>query len=294
MDELRGAVALLTGASRGIGPVVAEALAREGTHLALVARDGPALEALASRLRARGARAVALPADLGVAGARAAVVARAEEALGPIALLVNGAAIESGGPFGGLDLATVAATVEVNLVAPMHLTALVLPGMLRRGRGHVVNVASLGGKEGVPFEAVYCGTKAGLVEWTAALRCELRGSGVSLSAICPGFVTGEGMFARSGIPPPALLGSCTPEEVAAAVVRAVRRDAAEIIVNSLPVKPLLALGALSSRAGAWILDRLGIFDFQRRRLGGATPSGPAGRSPDEADGPPARAAGGLR
>ena len=278
MDDLRNAVALVTGASRGIGTHVARALAREGVHLALAARDGAALEEVAASLRATGVRAVALAADLGRTEDRVALVQRAEAALGSIEILVNGAGVESEGPFATLDARTIAATVEVNLTAPMHLARVVVPGMLQRRRGHVVNLASLGGKKGAPYDAVYCGTKAGMIEWTAALRSELAGTGVSLSAICPGFVTGEGMFAKFGIAPPLLLGSCTPEQVAAAVVRAIRRDVPEIIVNSVPVRPLLALGALSPRAGLWILNRMGIVAFQRRKVG-AAPARPGGPAP---------------
>jgi short-subunit dehydrogenase len=141
--------------------------------------------------------------------------------------------------------------------------------MLARRRGHVVNVASFGGKKGAPFEAVYSATKAGLIEWTSALRSELESTGVCFSAICPGYVTGEGMFAKFGVSAPRTIGSCTPEQVAAAVVDAIRRDRPEVIVNSMPVRPLLALNALSPRLGLWLLEAMGITAFQRRKVGGA-------------------------
>ncbi|HET8542802.1 MAG TPA: SDR family NAD(P)-dependent oxidoreductase [Anaeromyxobacter sp.] len=267
MDHLKGAVALVTGASRGIGPHLVRALAAEGADVALAARDGAALENVAAAARASGVRAEAVAADLGRAAERSRLVRAAEAALGPIDVLVNNAGVESEGPFATLDPEVVAATVEVNFTAPVHLARLVVPGMIARRRGHVVNMASLGGKQGAPYSAVYCGTKAALVEWTSALRSELAGTGVSLSAICPGYVTGEGMFARFGIPPPRLLGSCTPEQVAAAVMRALRDDVPEIVVNSMPVRPLLAVAALFPRARGWFLERLGIVEFQRRKAG---------------------------
>jgi short-subunit dehydrogenase len=279
MLDLRSAVALVTGASRGIGPHVAEALAREGVHVALVARDGAGLEQVAARMRAAGVRAVSIPADLRRPEERAGLVARAEATLGPIDLLVNGAAVESTGPFPDLDPAVLAATVELNLTAPMQLAQAVLPGMLRRRRGHVVNLASLAGKKGIPYGAVYSATKAGLIEWTGALRSELAGTGVSLSVVCPGFVTGEGMFARSGVPAPALLGSCTPDQVAAAVVRAIRRDLPEVLVNSVPVRPFMALIALSPRAGPWVLRRMGVVALQRRRLAAEAEAAAPERAP---------------
>ncbi|MBI4270760.1 MAG: SDR family NAD(P)-dependent oxidoreductase [Candidatus Rokubacteria bacterium] len=265
--ELRGAVTILTGASRGIGPHIARALAREGAHLALSARDAEALERVAAEIRGLGARAVALPADVGRATDRARLVREAERALGPVDLLVNNAAIENEGPFTRLDTAAITTTIATNLDAPIQLTRLVLDGMLGRRRGHVVNVASLAGKKGVPYAAVYAGTKAGLIEWSGALRLELRGTGVSLSSICPGFVTGEGMFARSGLAPSPMIGSCTPQEVAAAVVRAVRRDEPEVFVNSRPMRPLLVVAAVAPRIAERLMRAIGLVDLQRRRTG---------------------------
>jgi short-subunit dehydrogenase len=267
--DLRNSIALLTGASRGIGPHIARALVREGAHVAVAARSLPVLEAVAADLRSSGARVVALDVDVGQPEACASLVARAEEALGPIDLLVNNAGVETEGQFLSLDPEAIIGTVAVNLTGAILLARHALPGMLARGRGHVVNVASLGGKKGAPFEAVYCATKAGLIEWTSALRLELEGTGVSFSAICPGYVTGEGMFAKFGVSAPRTIGSCTPEQVAAAVVDAVLRDLPEVIVNSMPVRPLLALNALSPRLGRWLLQAMGITAFQRRKVGGA-------------------------
>jgi short-subunit dehydrogenase len=260
-------VALLTGASRGIGSHVARALAREGVDLVLVARSLPALEPVTAEVRALGVRAVPLAADVGVAGSCATLLARAEAALGPVDLLVNNAGLETEGAFLSLGPEAILETVAVNLVGPLLLARQALPGMLARRRGHVVNLASLGGKKGAAYDAVYCATKAALIEWTGAMRLELHGTGVSLSAICPGYVTGEGMFAKFGVPPPRTVGSCTPEEVAAAVVDAVQRDRPEVIVNSIPMRPLLALNTLSPRTGAWITRILGVTAFQRKKVG---------------------------
>jgi len=268
MKELRGAVALLTGASRGIGPHIARALAKEGVHLALAARSLPELEAVAAEMRSLGVRAVALTADVGRPEACGQLGAAATAALGPIDLLVNNAGIETEGPFLSLGADAILGTVATNLSGALLLAREVLPGMLTRRRGHVVNVASIAGKKGAPFDAVYSATKAGLVEWTSAMRLELEGTGVSLSAICPGLVTGEGMFARFGQAPPRALGSCTPQEVASAVVDAIQQDLPEVIVNSSPLRPLLALAALSPRMGERILHLLGIPEFQRKKAGG--------------------------
>ncbi len=267
MKDLRGAVALLTGASRGIGPHIARALARQGVDLALVARSRPDLERVATEIRALGVRAAVVPADVGNPGACERIVASVEEALGPVDLLVNDAGLETVGAFVSLPTEAILETVAVNLVAAMLLSRAVLPGMVARRRGHVVNVGSIAGKKGAPYEALYSATKAGLIEWTGAMRLELDGTGVSLSVICPGLVTGEGMFARFGIPAHRTIGSCTPHQVADAVVDAIRRDRPEVIVNSVPLRPLLAIAALSPRLGAWLPKALGVTAFQRRKVG---------------------------
>jgi short-subunit dehydrogenase len=266
--ELTGTTALLTGASRGIGPYIARALATAGVRtLGLVARDRTALARLADDLAARGVRAVSLAADLADPAARTDLAARAADRLGPLDLLVNNAGVENEGPFLRLDAATIAETIAVNLAAPIHLTRLLLPAMVERRRGFVVNLASLGGKKAPAYDAVYGGTKAGLIEWTLGLRAELRGTGVSLGVVCPGYVTGEGMFAKFQLAPPVLLGSCTPEEVAGAVVRTVRREDPEVFVNSRPIRPLLALAALSPRLTERMVEALGITAFQRKKVG---------------------------
>jgi short-subunit dehydrogenase len=137
--------------------------------------------------------------------------------------------------------------------------------MLERRRGHIVNIASLAGRKAPPYDAVYGGTKAAIVEWTNALRIELRGTGVGLSTVSPGYVRDEGMFSRFGLAPPALLGSCTSRQVAAGVLKAIERDRAEVLVNSLPVRPFLALYALAPGVFDWLLTAAGVTRLQRRK-----------------------------
>jgi short-subunit dehydrogenase len=184
---------------------------------------------------------------------------------GPIDVLVNNAAVEPVVAFAEESENRIAETIELNVIAPMHLTRLVLPGMLERRRGRVVNIASGAGKKAFPFSAVYGGTKAALIEWTSALGIELEGTGVRTAAVCPGYVTGEGMFARHGLRPLRLLGSATPAQVAAAVVRVLRTGEPELIVNSMPVRPLLAIYQLVPRIAAPVLGWLGVTALQRRR-----------------------------
>lgn len=145
MKSLRGKVALVTGASGGIGTVIARALAAEGVHVAVSGRREDVLDQLAQELREMGVEAAAVPADLGDLSQIAVVVERTEGALGPIDLLVNNAGIENTASFVQLTPDELTAMVDLNLTAPMLLTHRVLPAMLSRGAGHVVFVSSLAG-----------------------------------------------------------------------------------------------------------------------------------------------------
>jgi short-subunit dehydrogenase len=268
MKHIRNANALVTGSSRGLGPYMARALAANGANVAVTARTSEPLEDLAESLRKYDVQSAALPADVSLATDRVTLVNRATSALGGIDILVNNAGIESEGAFLEIDNTTIEQTVEVNLTAPMHLARLVLPQMVEAGHGHIVSVSSVGGKRGAPYDAVYCGTKAGLIQWSNALRLELKGTGVGVSVICPGYVTSVGMFAKFGIDPPMTLGSCTPEQVAKSLVRVIAHNRPELIVNSRPVRPLLGLGELFPRIADWMVGALGITKFQRRKVEG--------------------------
>jgi short-subunit dehydrogenase len=268
MQTLRGTHAILTGATGGLGQPIAHALAAAGVHLVVTARRRGPLEELCAALREHEVRAIAIPADLNDEGDCERLVERAGAEFHEIDILVNNAGIESEGAFADLDPEQLALTVQTNVTAPMHLARLVVPGMIRRGRGHIVNMSSIGGKRGVAYDAVYCGTKAALLEWSNGLRLELQEKGVGVSAVCPGYVTGAGMFAKFGVRPPKAIGSCTPQQVARATVRVIKRNRPEVIVNSLPLRPLLSLAALSPRLAGRMISALGVTEFQRRKIGG--------------------------
>lgn len=267
MKNLRGANILLTGAAGGIGRHIARALAGNSANLALSGRNVEALEQLAGETRALGVSVVIVPADLAEPDAARSLPARAEQELGPLDVVVNNAGIELTSAFTLLDTAELETMTTVNLLAPMAITHAVLPGMLERGRGHVVQMASLAGKSGPPFSEPYAATKAGLVGLTESLRAEYAGSPVGFSVVCPGFVADEGMYARAkerGVTGSRLMGESRPEAVARAVVTAIRRDAPELIVNPTPVRPLLAFRELSPRAGEALALRSRVGDVFRR------------------------------
>ncbi len=267
MEQLKGMVALVTGGSRGIGPIVAEALAMRGASIVLAARSKSGLDDVATRLAELGTKALAMPTDLRQSAQREKLVADVLREFGKIDVLVNNAGLETGGAYAELSWPSIQETVEVNLVAPMALTHLVLPEMLERKAGHIVNIASIAAKSGAPYAAAYSGTKAGLAEWTRALRLELADTGVHFSTIFPGYVREVGMFAKFGVQSPWIVGSCAPSQVARAVVHAIEKGGVERIVNSRPVRYSFMLNELSPMVGDWLMCISGVVDFQRRKVG---------------------------
>lgn len=246
--ELQGRTAIVTGASRGIGPYVARALARRRMNVVLAARSTADLEATAVSVRALGAEAAVVTCDVALAGEREKLIEAALAAFGAVDVLVNNAGIETIGAYEREPLEEIERVIAVNLAAPMLLSRLVLPGMVERGSGHIVNMASLAGKAGTPYSGPYSATKGALILFTESLRHEFRKHGVSASAVCPGFVSDAGMYedmARSsGVRASKLLGTSTPAQVAAAVVRCIEHDRPEAIVNPGPMRPLFAIGEL--------------------------------------------------
>ncbi|HSE06630.1 MAG TPA: SDR family NAD(P)-dependent oxidoreductase [Methylomirabilota bacterium] len=238
--ELAGKRALLTGATGGLGRAIAGALADRGTTLVLSARNEDALRELAESLP--GEHRVA-PADLAEEGA---AVLLAEDA-GEVDCLVANAGLPGTGTIESYSPEELTRALRVNLEAPMMLARELAPGMSERGEGHLVFVASLAGKSPSPRTAIYCGTKFGLRGFALSLRADLARSGVGVSLVVPGFIREAGMFADSGARPPPGLGTATPEQVAAAVVRAIERDKMEVAVAPLRQRALAHLGLASPR-----------------------------------------------
>jgi short-subunit dehydrogenase len=193
-------VALVTGASAGIGTELARLLAADH-NLVLVARRGDILRALAEEFKPRGAVCHVIPADLADPGAPRAVFDAVAAAGLTVDVLVNNAGFGDLGPFAQADLAKMLRMIQVNVAALTELTGLFLPGMLARKRGRILNVGSVAGFQPGPLMAVYYATKAYVNSFSEALHSDLRGSGVTVTALCPGPVATEfaqvaGMEAR--------------------------------------------------------------------------------------------------
>jgi short-subunit dehydrogenase len=184
--QLAGRVVLVTGASSGIGEATALLCAQHGAALALGARRGDRLDAVAQRCRAAGAvdvhRGVV---DLSVTGAAQAFTATAEAALGPVDVLVNNAGSGWTGRFVEMDEADMERIVETNLVGTMRMTRAVLPGMLARESGTIVMVASVVAITPLPYSSVYCASKQAMVGFAQALRAELAGTLVKIGLVYP-------------------------------------------------------------------------------------------------------------
>jgi uncharacterized protein len=179
--------ALVTGASSGIGLELVHELARRHTDLVLVARSQDTLERTAEDLRHDHGRDVeVLASDLTDPAAREAVEARLRDRDRPVDLLVNNAGVGQVGPFADLDVEVAERIVTLNVVAPLRLVHAALP-VLAEQRGAVLNVSSLGGNQPVPRMATYAATKAFLTSWGESLFEELRGTGVTVTTLAPGF-----------------------------------------------------------------------------------------------------------
>lgn len=258
MSVIAGRNALVTGASYGIGPTIARMLAVRGARVALVARSAEPLERLAREIQGSGGRALAIPADLRDVSSRDEVVRRAESELGPIDILINNAGVHHVGRLHVRSAEQIDAVMETNLLAAIALTRSVLPGMLERRVGHVIQVASLAGKVGLPYASVYAAAKHGVVGFTHALQAELKGTGVRASVVCPGFISEDGMWARLGRRVHPAFGLSHPERVARAVLTAISRNRVEILVNPLPVRPVIALWALWPGLATGVFGLLGV------------------------------------
>ena len=231
--QIAGANVILTGASRGIGRVMATVLAGREARLALAARSEESLREVCTAIESQGGTAVAIACDIASEDDRRELVRRTESKLGPVDILINNAAIESVRAFADMPEGDIEGIVDTNLLGTLLLTRAVLPSMLNRRRGHIVNISSVAGKTMTPWNSVYSATKHALVGWTQSLRAELHGTGVSASVICPGFILREGLFSRWGDERTGKLSGAatTPEKVAAAVVRAIEKDVPEIVVS---------------------------------------------------------------
>jgi short-subunit dehydrogenase len=222
-----GSIAVITGASRGIGRAVARAAAERGAQLGLISRSQDELDAVLKEVGGRGAVSVA---DVSRRDDIERAIRELEGVLGPIDILVNNAGIGAYGAFNDEAVETFERLMHINYLGTIYPMKAVLPGMLARGRGHIVNVASIAGRIGAPFEAAYSASKFAVVGLSEAVAIEVGTKGVGISLVDPGpvdtdfFTTRGHPYARSTPKP------VSAERVAADVIRAVEKNKLETFV----------------------------------------------------------------
>ncbi len=258
--QISGANVLLTGATGGIGHAIAHAIAARGGKLMLTGRRADVLEPLAKELDAR-----AWSIDL----AKPAEVERlVREAGGDVDILIANAALPASGTLDSFTVEEVDRALDVNLRAPIVLAHALVPQMVARGRGHLVFMSSLSGKAATPGTALYNASKFGLRGFAAALRADLRTSGVGVSTVFPGFIRDAGMFADAEVKLPPGVGTRTPQEVAEATVKAIERNRGEIDVAPLPLRASTIFANLAPELAGSVARKLGSDEITRQMEAG--------------------------
>jgi short-subunit dehydrogenase len=231
--ELSGSRVLLTGATGGLGHAIARGLHAHGAHLILTGRRAEVLDGLVAEL---GERVEARALDL----ANADEVHRFAAELGDIDVFVANAGLPGTGQLAEYTSEQIDRVIDVNLRSPIHMTHALLPGMLDRGRGHLVYISSISGKVATSYSSLYNATKFGLRGFSFAIHEDLRGTGVGATAVFPGAVADAGMWADGGLDLPPGVKPSKPAAVADAVIEGIEKDKPEINVGN----PVERLGAL--------------------------------------------------
>ena len=251
----QGSIAFVTGASRGIGEAVVRAAVARGAQVGLISRSEDELRALLEKVGGRGAVATA---DVSDRDQTERAIAKLEAELGPADILVNNAGIGAFGAVADTDVETFERLMRVNYLGTVYATKAVLPGLIERGRGHIVNVASIAGRIGAPLEAAYSASKFAVAGLTEALAIELAPRGIGVSMVNPGPVATE-FFAARGHP----YQRKTPKPVSAQrvardVISVVERDKLEAyiprwlrqaVVSRVLFPPLFKAGTIRAFKG---------------------------------------------
>jgi len=281
--------AVVTGASHGIGVHIARALAARDIDLLLVARSASELARVARELGAPG-RSVAYAAlDLSSPSVAEDVAAAVTAELGSADILVNNAAVELQRRFHTLTAAEIEAVIRLDLITPVALARVLLPGMIERGYGRIVNISSIAGRVGFPLSEAYAASKDGLIAFSRVLRNDYRGTGVSASAVILGAVKGDGFGQRTldelGLKTGGAM-LATPQQVANAVVRAIEKDTAEIVVMPGPGRLMKALMDLFPGMGPAMTRMSGgdklmatVADLREARRAAPSATGRSGQQP---------------
>jgi short-subunit dehydrogenase len=285
-----GRTALVTGASRGIGPLIAREVAKEGGHVVLTGRSAADLKAIMSDLAAAGADVSVMPADLTEPGAAQALVAAIERERGGLDLLVNNAGGDPLREFHAMTIDENLRTLQLNLIAPVALSRAAMDGMLSRGRGHIVNISAMAGRVSFPYTEVYAAAKDGIIGFTHVLRSDYHARGISASVLILGAIRdagqGQRMLDEAGMKTSRFM--VPADSVARAVIKAVKKDKTELVIMPGPGRLMRAimdyfpgLGPAMNRAAGATTSMQKIIELRdggggRDELGGREKSRPHG------------------
>jgi short-subunit dehydrogenase len=257
MKSIAGKTVLLTGASGGIGVFIARALAKEKATVIGIARSQEKLDQIRAEVEFAGGKSITIPFDISRVEELPSLLQQVNEVAGPIDILINNAAIEKYRPFQNYSFKDIQSILVTNLMAGIELTRLILPSMLERNSGHIVNIASGSGKKGAPYNSIYSASKAGLIMWTDAVRQELTSTNVGITVVCPGY-TKAGMFLKFGLPAPKLARVSEPKAVAIAVVEAIKQNKAEVMLDGVLTRLLFSNIQLFPEFGDAIYRWIGL------------------------------------
>jgi short-subunit dehydrogenase len=254
MRVLKGRVAIVSGASCGIGRATAEQFAAEGMRVVLGARRVERLAEVADGIQRMGGTARVIETDVTRPDQVARLVGEAMTAFGRVDVLVNNAGLGYFGPVESTPVGEARYLFDVNVMGTFHGVQAVVPIMRRQGDGHIINVASIVGKRATPGNGVYSATKFAQVALSESLRLELQSAGIRVSVICPVSTTTE-FFEVAGARSPMKFTAAgptfSPEQVAATIVQCVRRPRPEVMIYR-PARFLVILNALAPR----LVDRI--------------------------------------
>lgn len=262
--KIGGGKVLVTGATGGLGAALARAMRARDARLVLSGRRLEVLTPLATELGAE-----VVTADL----SRREDVRRLAEESQDVDILVANAALPATGRLLELSQAQIDTMLAVNLDAPIALVRALAPAMVSRGRGHIVLISSLAGKSAGPASSIYSASKFGMRGFAHGARADLRGTGVGVSVILPGFIRDAGMFADSGVKLPPGVGTSSPEQVASAVISAIERNRGEVSVAPVGLRigagfaavfPDLAAAAQRLMGGERVASHLSAGQLDKR------------------------------
>jgi len=246
--RISGSTVLLTGASGGIGHAIAKSVADRGGRLIVTGRRADVLDELTAKY---GGRAVVV--DL----AERTDVERLANEAGEVDILIANAGLPASGTLESFTVDEIDRALDVNLRAPMMLAKRLAPAMVAKGRGHLLFVSSLYGKAASPGTGVYSATKYGLRGFAAALRQDLRTTGVGVSVVFPGVIREAGMFADAKVDLPAGVGTSSPDEVADGIVNAIEKNRGEVDIAPLSMRVVTNVAGVVPEFIAGVQRRLG-------------------------------------